>query len=159
MMITWRRVYAGRQLFSETAQKKSEIPKFLFSDGTWREDIEIKKIGFSNRAYNCLYREGYQFASQLLGVTEENLLTIRNMGKQTAEEIVRKIQNFDFPLFSAQEEPNTGAQPDRLALFCQELSDAFGILPQILYSSLQKKQEEARISFEGESLYPQTWLS
>lgn len=138
---------------SETAQKKSEIPKFLFSDGTWREDIEIKKIGFSNRAYNCLHREGYQFASQLLGVTEEKLLTIRNMGKQTAEEIIQKIRNLDFPLFSAQEEPEANAQPDRLAVFCQELSDAFGILPQILYSSLQKKQEEAGILFEGESLY------
>lgn len=58
------------------------------------EDIRnnIDELGLSVRAHNCLKRSGITTITQLLELSESDLLAIRNMGRRATAEIL-KIQN------------------------------------------------------------------
>ena len=43
--------------------------------------------GLSTRALNCLWRAGYHSAEALQGVTDEELLAIQNLGRNSLAEI------------------------------------------------------------------------
>lgn len=63
------------------------ITIFLDETGTVVQDILISELQLSVRAKNSLIRSGYDFASQLIGKTYNELIEIPNMGKKTAEEV------------------------------------------------------------------------
>lgn len=52
----------------------------------------IAELGLSVRAYNCLKRSGITTITQLLELSESDLLAIRNMGRKATQEIL-KVQN------------------------------------------------------------------
>ena len=52
----------------------------------------IEDLDLSVRAYNCLKRAGFSCAEELLPLTEEDLLRIRNLGRRGAEEISQKLE-------------------------------------------------------------------
>ena len=74
----------------------------MFNSEQMKQDIE--ELDLKPRAYNCLRRYGFNTISHLVnGVhTKENesskkqLLRIRNLGKQTAEEILLKLFYYQF---------------------------------------------------------------
>ncbi|MBR1674627.1 MAG: hypothetical protein IJ703_06690 [Eubacterium sp.] len=74
----------------------------MFTSEQMKQDIEV--LDLKPRAYNCLRRYGFNTISHLVnGVhTKENesskkqLLRIRNLGKQTAEEILLKLFYYQF---------------------------------------------------------------
>ncbi|MBQ6229899.1 MAG: hypothetical protein IJJ74_02155 [Eubacterium sp.] len=74
----------------------------MFNSEQMKQDIEV--LDLKPRAYNCLRRYGFNTISHLVnGVhTKENesskkqLLRIRNLGKQTAEEILLKLFYYQF---------------------------------------------------------------
>lgn len=55
----------------------------------------IDEMDFSVRAYNCLSRAGLTNMSQIVTLTKEELLNIKNMGINTAEEILEKTAAFE----------------------------------------------------------------
>lgn len=74
----------------------------MFTSEQMKQDIEV--LDLKPRAYNCLRRYGFNTISHLVnGVhTKENesskkqLLRIKNLGKQTAEEILLKLFYYQF---------------------------------------------------------------
>ena len=55
----------------------------------------IDEMDFSVRAYNCLSRAGLTNMSQIVTLTKEELLNIKNMGINTVEEILEKTAVFE----------------------------------------------------------------
>lgn len=54
------------------------------------DSILVKNLGFSNRAYGVLSRNNIITAAELLKVTETEILSFKNAGKKTVEEILNK---------------------------------------------------------------------
>ena len=67
------------------------VTVFLDEMGAVVRDIPVMKLPLSVRARNSLTRSGYEFASQLVGVTYEELMNVQNMGRKTAEEVLEYI--------------------------------------------------------------------
>lgn len=61
----------------------------LFVDET---GVVVQDIPVSVRARNSLIRSGYEFTSQLVGITYDELMNLKNMGKKTAEEVLAYIE-------------------------------------------------------------------
>ena len=64
------------------------VTVFLDETGAVVQDIPIKDLPLSVRARNSLTRNGYQFASELVGITHDGLMQMKKMGLKTAEEVL-----------------------------------------------------------------------
>ena len=64
-------------------------------------DIPVPELGLSVRAKNCLESMGVRTAADLSDATLESLLSVKNMGRKTAEQIMEKLEElreqFSFP--------------------------------------------------------------
>ncbi|MDR1193187.1 MAG: hypothetical protein LBK98_03320, partial [Peptococcaceae bacterium] len=69
---------------------------FLDAYGLPREDIPLDELNLSVRSYNCLKNAGFDYASKLVGVTEEALLSIKKLGVKSAGEILSKLETLSF---------------------------------------------------------------
>lgn len=76
----------------KTEDSEDSVMVLLDEAGVIVQDVPVKKLQLSVRAKNSLVHNGYGFASQLVGVTYEELLKLQNMGKKTAEEVIAYIQ-------------------------------------------------------------------
>lgn len=65
---------------------------FLSESGVIVNDIPIAELPLSVRAQNSLRYSGYKFASQLVGITYDKMMNIKNIGKKTAEEVIAYIE-------------------------------------------------------------------
>lgn len=75
--------------------------------------IPIEALGLSVRSYNCLKRSNINTAQELMGKTEEELLSIRNLGRKSAEEIVAVLSRFDLAAFWETDAPGEeSAEPE-----------------------------------------------
>ena len=63
-------------------------------------DGPIEELGLSVRAYGCLRRAGYSCIAQVAAMSDEDLLTVRNLGLRAFDEIRESIQKY------AAEEPD-----------------------------------------------------
>jgi len=59
-------------------------------------DVPIEDLDLSVRAYNCLKRAGITKVGQILEMTEEDLLGVRNFGHKSLDELIEKLQQRDF---------------------------------------------------------------
>lgn len=137
----------------ESKEPDASSPKeitFLYHDGSQRKDIDIEHLGLSVRAVHCLHNAGFQYASQLLGISTQELLQIKSMGKKTADEIVQTAHTLDF--LPAEEESQTDEAEARIIVFCQEIYACFDIPPQNMRLDLKQIQETGA-TLSGESLY------
>jgi len=92
------------RIFSSDNERLSDMriaekPAVLFRDdnGVLRKDISLEELDLSVRSYNCLKNAGYDFASKLIGITEEVLLSINNLGRNSVIEILTKMATIYFP--------------------------------------------------------------
>lgn len=81
----------------ESATKHEEdisgsVTVFLDETGAIVRDIAIQDLQLPVRAKNSLILSGYGFASQLVGISYEDLMNLKNMGKKTAEEVLAYIE-------------------------------------------------------------------
>ena len=74
------------RLKAETAEKIKEGQETIRDMNQFR----IEEMGLSVAAYHIVTRNGYKLISDLQGLTRKKLLTFRNCGVKSAEEIVRK---------------------------------------------------------------------
>lgn len=58
-----------------------------------KADTPIEDLEFSVRTYNCLIRYGIENVKQLMKLSIEDLMKVRNLGKKSLREIVVKMRN------------------------------------------------------------------
>ena len=75
--------------YADGKEEKSEMA--MVSDDVAGLPIEV--IGLSTRAYNCLHRSGCRFVSDVIRLSETQILQMRNLGKVTAREIAGVLEN------------------------------------------------------------------
>lgn len=111
----------GSLEFGEPVSRKEEQQgeriaiQFINEEGITMEDIDIRDLDLSFRSTNQLLRNGVEYASQLVNMTEEELLSIRNLGVGSVREIINKIKDIKFKEYfenSAETEETEGGQAD-----------------------------------------------
>lgn len=85
-------------LEKETLIKLSEKVREEINEYETEFDRPIEAMELSHRAYNGLRRGGIKTLGELLEKTEEDLMKIRNMGKQSIKEIVDKVKELGFKM-------------------------------------------------------------
>ena len=60
--------------------------------------ISIESLSFSKRTFHCLDRANIKTLGELLCLSEEELLRIRNLGVQSLNEITETLSNYDLSL-------------------------------------------------------------
>lgn len=61
-------------------------------------EMTIEELDLSVRSYNCLKRAGLNTVSDLISKTEEELMSIRNLGKKSLKEIKQKLIKYELSL-------------------------------------------------------------
>jgi DNA-directed RNA polymerase subunit alpha len=80
-------------LFMEQASEFAQTPVFA-SSASERDkalDSPIEDLELSVRSYNCLKREGVNTVQQLVDISEQDLMKIRNFGAKSIEEVKEKL--------------------------------------------------------------------
>ena len=57
-------------------------------------EIGIDEMELSVRSYNCLRRGGYRTVADLVGKTYADLAKVRNLGRKSVEEVVKKAREY-----------------------------------------------------------------
>lgn len=71
----------------------------LISDDVEEEpSISIEDLELSVRAYNCLKRASINSMSELLKKSENDLISIKNFGKKSADEVIEKLREHGLDL-------------------------------------------------------------
>ena len=77
--------------------KKKENPQHM---QRIKEEISpssgIEELGLSIRAFNCLWRAGFQTVDDLLKYPSEKFLRIRNLGRRSLSEVCAKLKEIGF---------------------------------------------------------------
>jgi|GEM_PF-462113 len=106
------------------AQNDIETVIVFYDDaGILRDDIPLENLNFSKRTYNWLKHSGYDFASQLVVVTEKQLFEIRNLGLSSVNEIMKKIKSLNFS--EPQKDKSSVAENELCKSFASEISKQF----------------------------------
>lgn len=82
----------GIGLVDFNKNNNNNVTGFLDINGVIVKDILIKNLPLSVRAINSLSNSGYVSVSQLVNVTYSELMSIKNMGKKTAEEVLEYLE-------------------------------------------------------------------
>ena len=88
---TYRRGY--RQGYRAGYQDAKEGKSGIVMDSDAVAELPIGAMGLSTRAYNCLHRFGCRFVSDVVKLSNLQILQMRNLGKVTAREIAGALEN------------------------------------------------------------------
>lgn len=66
-------------------------------------EMQIDELDLSVRSYNCLKRAGINTVQDLIQKSEEDMLKVRNLGKKSLDEVLKKIRDLGFELQSKDE--------------------------------------------------------
>lgn len=61
-------------------------------------ETSIEELDLSVRSYNCLKRAGIHSVQDLTKKSEEDMLKVRNLGKKSLDEVIKKIKALGFDL-------------------------------------------------------------
>lgn len=70
-------------------------------DNLWIDELEL-----SVRSYNCLKRAGINTVGELLKMSEEDLMNVRNLGRKNMEEIRERLVSMELALSAEQNGPS-----------------------------------------------------
>lgn len=56
-------------------------------------EIPIEELGLSVRSFNCLKRAGISTLGDIVEMTENDMMKVKNLGKKSLEEVMQKIQS------------------------------------------------------------------
>lgn len=73
-----------------TGRPKAEAEAVIREHKNWNVDIE--NMDLSVRAYNCLKRAGFNKVCDLVGMTREKFMKVRNLGRKSMEEVIDKLK-------------------------------------------------------------------
>lgn len=85
-----------RAVSENTHQTQGDIARDHSQASVQRNEtpVPIEHTRLSKQAKDCLLRSGYMYVQDILGLTEENLYRIRNMGYKSVEEIKNLISDY-----------------------------------------------------------------
>jgi len=66
-------------------------------------ELSIEELDLSVRSYNCLKRANINSVQDLAGKTEEEMNKVRNLGKKSLDEILKKLEELGLSLKSSEE--------------------------------------------------------
>ena len=75
-----------------TVVEKSETPQGKVLEMT------IEELDLSVRSFNCLKRAGINTVADLVNTTEEDMMKVRNLGRKSYEEVVKKMADMGLNL-------------------------------------------------------------
>ena len=81
---------------SQVILDEEETPKEEVSNN--EPELDIDALELSVRAYNCLKRASINSMSELLKKSEHDLLSIKNFGKKSSDEVIEKLKEFGLSL-------------------------------------------------------------
>ena len=119
----------------------------------------IDEMDFSNRAFNCLSRAGLTNMSQIVTLTKEDLLNIRNMGVGTVEEILEKTAAFEEEIKN--QNINTTNVPNEILHIADECAESYGLSVfkmRNLFASISKDNISAGIEVIINKAYSDEYL-
>ncbi|MCL2111271.1 MAG: hypothetical protein FWH32_03270 [Clostridiales bacterium] len=90
--------------FIKSPQSQKISQAMVSEDYCTFENMDIASLPLSVRAINCLKREGMLSSHELLFLNEDDLMSIRNMGRKTCDEIL------DFIKSISPQQANSGLQ-------------------------------------------------
>jgi DNA-directed RNA polymerase subunit alpha len=67
-------------------------------------DMSIEELDLSVRSYNCLKRAGINTVSDLALRSEDDMMKVRNLGRKSLEEVLKKMSDLGLGLQATQEE-------------------------------------------------------
>ena len=94
--------YGSKSSDQDDQQFFSKYEPLLFipsvSEPKIATDIPIEELDFSVRSYNCLKRAGVNTIGDIIGLSCDDLMRVRNMGKRSLIEILSKLKDLGVPL-------------------------------------------------------------
>ena len=84
--------------------KKAEI--MVEREETKKEkvlEMTIEELDMSVRSFNCLKRAGIDTVEDMINMTEEELIKVRNLGKKSLEEVIQKLHSLGLELRKEEE--------------------------------------------------------
>ncbi|MCL1786725.1 MAG: DNA-directed RNA polymerase subunit alpha [Defluviitaleaceae bacterium] len=66
-------------------------------------EMSIEELDLSVRSYNCLKRAGINTVEDLASKTEEDMMKVRNLGKKSLEEVLKKMSDLGLALQQEEE--------------------------------------------------------
>ena len=70
---------------------------------TRMSDMAIEELDFSVRSYNCLKRAGINTVQDLATKTEDDMMKVRNLGRKSLEEVLKKMAELGLHLQQSEE--------------------------------------------------------
>ncbi|MCL2416293.1 MAG: DNA-directed RNA polymerase subunit alpha [Defluviitaleaceae bacterium] len=61
-------------------------------------ELSIEEMDLSVRSYNCLKRAGINTVDDLANKTEEDMMKVRNLGRKSLEEVLKRLADFGLAL-------------------------------------------------------------
>ncbi len=74
------------------------------------DPLSLSNLSLSTRSYNCLSRAGFTSLDQVANLTFNELITIRNLGEKSVEEIIAKLEENGFHLKDSIEIASTSVE-------------------------------------------------
>lgn len=74
------------------------------------DPLSLSNLSLSTRSYNCLSKAGFTSLDQIANLTFNELITIRNLGKKSVEEIIAKLEENGFHLKDSIEIASTSVE-------------------------------------------------
>ena len=66
-------------------------------------EMSIEELDLSVRSYNCLKRAGINSVEDLASKTEEDMMKVRNLGRKSLEEVLKKMTDLGLALLPVEE--------------------------------------------------------
>ena len=66
-------------------------------------EMTIEELDLSVRAFNCLKRAGVNSVGDLINKSPEEMMKVRNLGKESLEKVMSKLEALGFNLHSDDE--------------------------------------------------------
>lgn len=112
-------------------------------------DRPIEDLDLSVRAYNCLKRSGITKIGQLLEMSEEDLLAVRNFGQKSLDELKQRLEALGY---TTRAEKAEGAKPEekRAGKAAEGEGTGFAVEATRIYDEDEQEEDEALGAVEEE---------
>ncbi len=74
------------------------------------ELIMVEEMELSVRSYNCLKRAGCNTMADIIAMTPEQLLMVRNLGRRSRDEIIEKVHAMGFEMKATEDQKGGAAE-------------------------------------------------
>ena len=88
-------------LFVDLSDEVSNTEIMVTTDNSAKEkvlEMTIEELDLSVRSFNCLKRAGINTVEDLINKTEDDMMKVRNLGRQSLDEVVNKLASLGFTL-------------------------------------------------------------